>query len=379
MRLSVVRERLYRGALFASKIVTSKSNLPILSNLLLTATPDNLLRIESSNLELSIRLTIPAKVEEEGQITIPARKFSEFLSLLSDETLTLHSDLRQLVVESNSNQASFVTMPATDFPELPSRQDQTNHMTFDPTLFRRMVKKVCFSAASGDTHPVLTGALFSQAEEGVLSIVATDSFRLSLFKMPTNAAMNGTIIVPAQALVEVDHLIADSSTQAESVGVYFSREDNQIFFQVGEVEIISRLLEAEYPPYQRIFPSQFITTGIFSRAQFIEAIRATSLFASREGQAITVKFETDAQAIQLSARSSEVGSHTGRIAGEIQGDSVQLGFNSRYLLEGVSSFDSEKIRVQVSGTSTPVLIESADDNRDYQHIVMPMTLNETSA
>ncbi|NTV30666.1 DNA polymerase III subunit beta [candidate division WWE3 bacterium] len=379
MRLSVIRERLYKGSLFAAKIVTTKSNLPILSNLLLTATPDNLLKIESSNLELSIRLTIAAKVEEPGQITIPAKKFSEFLSLLSDETLTLHSDLRQLVVESNSNQATFVTMPPTDFPELPSRQNQTNHMSFDPQLFRRMVKKVCFAAAGGETHPVLTGALLTQAEEGMLSVVATDSFRLSIYKLPTNAAMNGSIIVPAQALAEVDHLIADSSTSADNVGVFFSREDSQIFFQYGEVEIISRLLEAEYPPYQRIFPTQFVTTGTFNRSQFIEAIRATSLFASREGQAITVKFDKETQTMQLSARSSEVGSHTGKITGVLEGESIQLGFNSRYLLEGVSSIDAEQIRLKISGMSTPVLLEAIDDRHDYQHIVMPMTLNETNA
>ena len=378
MRLSILRERLYRGALLSSKIVSSKSNLPILSNLLCTASEDNTLKIESSNLELSVRLKLPAKVEEPGQITIPARKFTEFLSLLSDDTLEITTDLRQLVVKTDKNQASFVTMPASDFPELPNRGANGTQIMIEPDVFRRMVKKVCFAAASGDTHPVLTGVLFDPSESGVLSIVATDSFRLSLFKIQLPEAIQGSIIIPAQALIEVDHLLADNADKEAQVGVFFSREDNQIFFQVGEVEISSRLLEADYPPYQRIFPAQFVTTGIFERPELIEAIRTTSLFASREGQAITVNVDPANGMVNLSARSSEVGSHTGQVSGQIEGETIQLGFNSRYLLEAIGSFDTSHVRMKISGVSAPVLIEPTEGSGEYQHIVMPMSLNEAS-
>jgi len=180
MRLSLVTQRIQTTAQLASKAVSTKTNVPVLSNLLLTATKDNQLKIESSDLEISIKVAIQAKVDEPGQITVPAKTFTEYISTIKNDTVTLSSDGNQLMVSDGTNDASFVTMPAQDFPELPTYETQSDQAFLDPSLFRSLVKQTVFASASGDIHPVLTGVLFVFKHDHMVDVVATDSFGCQL-------------------------------------------------------------------------------------------------------------------------------------------------------------------------------------------------------
>lgn len=392
MLVNILRKNLLSGSFLASKIITGKSNLPILSNLYIHADEQNFIQIQSSNLELSIRLQIPAKVEKPGKITVPARKFTDYLASLSGEKLVLKVEKNQLLVEGDQNKASFVTMPASEFPELPTESKTAPEIYVSVMNFRNMVKKIVFATASGDTHPVLTGVLFdfkqASAKDGTkeVIIVATDSFRLSQTRLEIDNEdliqdlKQKRIIVPVAALMEVDHLISEEVSKGidakeEKLKIKLSENENQIFVHLGEVEIMSRLLEADFPDYKKIIPSDFKCVAVFDRISLIDAVKTTAIFASREGRTIRSNFLVNESQVKFNAQNSEVGSYTGEIYGELSGEDLQVGFNSKYLLEGLSSFDTSQIKMHLSGVESPTLIEPIESTVDYIHIIMPMSLN----
>ncbi len=377
MKLIVLKNKLYKGCLLASKIISSKTNLPILSHLSFTASEETGLLIESSNLELSIRLSIPAKVEIAGQITVPARKFTEYLGSLTDEKVTLEVSHKQITVTSSQTEARFVTMPSEDFPMIPKINTASGQMIILATQLHQLVKQVVFAATTSDIHPILSGVLFDTQNENT-TIVATDSFRLSISDIAMG--VDSSFIIPASALTEVDRLINDSfweesDEKVREVVIKLSRDDNQVFFNIGNVELISRLLEVEYPDYQKVIPVTHTTKIVTNLAELIQTIRRTAIFASRDGQAIKISFKPSDKSIVLTAQSVEVGSQTSSIEASIEGDELTLGFNHRYLLEGLESFATPEITILGNGKDAPVVF-IGNEKEAYRHIVMPMSLSD---
>lgn len=384
MHLGVVRDRLLWAISLASKTATNRSNLPILSNILLTASTENYLQVESSNLELSTRLRIPAKIAEAGQTTVPARKFTDFLSSLSSETLDLVIDKKQFVVKSKESEARFVTMPANEFPELPTFAGTQAPVLIKVSEFRTMVKQVAFAAATSDTHPVLTGVLFDWTDGKELVSVATDSFRLSYTAISAQVSEGSQAIVPVSALTEVDRLLTDAqvvSMEPEFVSMRVSEGENQVFFQVGDVEVISRLLESNFPDYQRILPKEFNLTVRFNRIDLLNSIRSTAIFAAREGQVVKLTFDPSQGTLKSTARSTEVGAFEGSVLGDFEGSSesvIELGFNAKFLLDGIAAFNSNQIIMQIVNPTAPVLFSAEIDAGQFKHVVMPMSLGNGS-
>jgi len=381
MKISLLRDHLVWGSSLASKIVGSKTNLPVLGNLLLTANSSNFLQIESSNLELSIRLKVPAKVETEGQVTVPARKFAEYLSAVKEEKLNLLVEKNQLIVEGLDNKTSFVTMPSSDFPALPSKETGVESIEIDTANFRHLLRKTVFATSPRTDQPVLTGVLFDFNENGRLIAAASDSFRLSVVSLEIENSMGKRVIIPSSALSEVDRLLSDDNvlgaeTNGKKLIIEFSLGDNQIFFRIGDVEVISRLLEADFPDYEKIIPSEFSSNAVFDRVLLIDGIKTTSIFSSREGQLIRAKISPKEEVISLSAQSSDVGSHKGKVSGRVTGDELEIGFNSKYLLEGLNSFSDEEVSFYMNTSKSAVLVKNSkeEDVFKYQHIIMPMDL-----
>lgn len=378
MKLTLVKERIQKGSALASKVVSTKSNLPILANLKLTAREDNVLQIEASDLELSISLQIPAKVEDTGEITVPARKFTEYLGSINAETLTIFEDGNQLTVETDRSTASFITMPVTDFPEIPVADTSRSVFLVETPTFKDMVKHVSFAAATGDAHPVLSGVLFRPVDSGDVDVVATDSFRLSKMTIPIEGDLQQDLIIPAVALREIDAIMGESLIHDESptsISVGISEDGNQVFFQVGEVEVVSRLLDAEFPNYEKIMPGESNTTATFTTKQLVDVIRSTAIFASREAQAIKLTFNVESNQLDLSARSSELGMVDGSIIGEIEGDDITVGFNARYILDALGSFKGDTVTIGMGSTTAATMFTTSEEPA-YTHIVMPMSLNE---
>lgn len=378
MQAQVLRENLVSAVSTASRVIESKPNLPVLSNLLLTAGADQLV-IESSNLETSMRINVRAKIESEGQTTLPARKLTDYLNTLTESKLTLLEDNSKFVVKAESSAAEFVTLPADDFPSLPSAGDQKLRLPAEKIA--RLTTQTTFAASKDEVRPVLTGVLF-KLEADRITAVATDGFRLSEAQVVWGGqTVNGDgvseMIVPAKALQEVKRVLA-----GEEVQLALSEDQNQLIFTVGGVEIITRLLEAEYPDYQQIIPIDFTTQAVFATEELINKVKLAAIFARQEGQTIRLFFDAESGQVKLRSQSSEVGEHEGELSGEVQGTPMQVGFNAGYLLEGLNSMRSERVRLKLKeggeGRVAPVLFvpEGESDELDYRHIIMPVRLEE---
>ena len=384
MKLGVLRDRLYRGCLLTSKIVTSKSNLPILSNIIFTATEDNALRITASNLDISIRLTIPAKVTEPGETSVPAKKFTEYLASLQAERIDLSDDRRHIVVADGKTEARFVTMPAEDFPMLPEIPAETKKIILHKDGLHQMIRQVVFASATGEMHPVLSGVLFEIANSDELTVVATDSFRLSktIVKL-TSPAEIGSFILPASVLSEVDHIAQDSfvntgESKVEQIVLSLSPNENQVFFNIGAVAVIARLLEAEFPDYKKVIPTESTTTVVVDREGLSQAIRRSAVFTARDVQAIRYSVSVKDQNTKLQAQSAEVGSVVDTIPVQVSGNDLELGFNYRYLADGLDAFSSQTVTLSLNQADTPVLMTSTEI-QGFQHVIMPMSLNNDHA
>lgn len=376
MKLQVLRENLTQAVSDASRVISNKPNLPVLSNLLLTATEDQL-TIEASNLETSMRVNVRAKIEKPGKITLPARKLSDYLNTLTESKLTLEEKESKFVVSSQNSEGQFVTLPPDDFPALPTAGEQQFKM--GAPKFAELIEKTTFAASGDEVRPVLTG-VHLKFESNKKTGVATDGFRLSEFKTDWDGGGDQLkpIIVPAKALQEVARVLEGGEAQ-----ISLSEDENQIIFASDGVEVISRLLEAEYPDYQQIIPGDFTTQAVFNREELINKVRLAAIFARREGQTVRVVFDSEDQQVILRSQSSEVGEQEGKLAGEVQGTPMEVGFNAGYLLDGLNSLESEKVRLKLKeggeGRVAPVVfLPEGDEETDssYLHIVMPVRLEQ---
>ncbi len=377
MQVDVLREKLYRACLLAGKVITTKSNLPILSNIAFITNENGELLIIASDLEVSVRLSLKAKIIKQGKVTVPARKFIEYLASLNSEKVSLEVSQKQIEVISGDTKARFVTMPMDEFPVLPESISLEKKIIIPRDLFRESVRQVVFAAARNDAHPVLSGVLFEFEGSNRMKLVSTDSFRLSYRQMQVETNVKDSVIIPARALTEIDQFISEASNFTDDVPnevlLSLSEGDNQLFFKYANIEVITRLLEAEFPNYKRVIPEEFNTQVSVNRVEFIQAIKRTSIFAAREGQAIKLEFSPSKGNIISSAQSVEVGSHSSVIHADVSGENMILGFNSKFILEGLESFKDEIIHLEIKDNTAPVRLTSSE-SPDYIHIVMPMSL-----
>lgn len=376
MQAQILRENLVNAVTTASRVIESKPNLPVLSNLLLTAS-ENQLTIESSNLETSMRLWVRAKVEKNGQTTLPARKLSDYLSTLTESKLTLSERNSKMVVKSENSAAEFVTLPPDDFPSLPAAGEKK--LIFPAEKIARLINKTTFAASKDEVRPVLTGVLLKMANKQITA-VATDGFRLSEAKISWEGRVDDktpAMIVSAKALQEVERVLV-----GEEIRLSPSKDGNQLVFSINGTEVITRLLEAEYPDYEQIIPSDFTTQAVFATEELINKVKLAAIFARREGQTIRLFFDSEANRVKLRSQSSEVGEHEGELSVEVQGTPMQVGFNAAYLLEGLNSIGSKKVRLKLKeggeGRVAPVVFipEEKLDDLEYLHIIMPVRLEE---
>lgn len=382
MRLQVLRENLVEAVSRASRITSNQPNLPILSNILLRADVDQLV-VEASNLETSIRIKVRAKVEKPGKVTLPARKLADYLSTHSDPKLVLEEKNTKLVILTENSRAEFVTLPADDFPQLPQEGKQQFKIPSGKLI--ELIEKTTFAASHDEVRPVLTGVYLRFTPQEIIG-VATDGFRLSEFRTGWEGSSGNlplSVVVPAKTLQEVGRNLKrdEKDAQEGQVVVALSSDGNQILLSSGEVELISRLLEVEYPDYQKIIPEDFTTQAVFERERLTDKVKLAAIFAYQEGQTVRMFFDSVRGEVVLRSRSSQVGEHESKEIGEIQGVPMEVGFNAGFFLEGLNSLKSQRVRIKLRESEgdrvSPVVVlpegkESEDSS--YLHLIMPVRL-----
>ena len=378
MKLSCLQENLDKGLNIVSRAVPAKSTLPALSNVLL-ATEDGRLKLAATNLEVAISCWIGAKVEEEGSITVPAALLAEFVRSLPNDRIdvVLSERTRTLNLRCARFEANIRGIDAEEFPTIPSTGDGFQ-ISVDAATLHEAIAQVVFAAATEDSRPVLTGVLVI-FKGSSMTMVAADGFRMAVKTAPLGAPVEQetSVIVPARALRELGRIVGDTE---EPVSISVTQTRNQALFRVGNVELVSRLIEGQFPPYERIIPPPSPNRIVVSTGELLNANRTASIFARDNSNIVRFQFTPGEEGVTpgkvtLTATSAEVGDNVGEIDAAIVGQPPQIAFNSRYLDELLKALEkSSRLSLEVASSSSPGTFRPVGDD-GYLHIIMPMHTN----
>lgn len=367
MRLSLTQENLARALGSVGRVVSARASLPVLSHVLL-ATDGNRLRLSATNLEIGINYWIGSKVEEQGAVTVPARLVSEFVSSLPHSTIELSAQDAVLVVKAPNYESKINGIAAEEFPEIPT-------ISADPVLrveaaaLREALVQVVVAASADEARPVLAG-VYLYTEEDNLYLVATDSYRLAekrlnLAKSPQEELK---VIVPARTMQELMRLLADVT---EPVELYM--DENQVMWRLGDIELVSRLIEGQFPPYRGILPEQAETSFEIDVTEFMRITKVASLFARESAGSVKLEIQAEGQ-VRVMSGDSEVGGNTSAADCDVSGDDAVVSLNARYLTDALGVMKTPRVMFATSGKDKACVLSPAGEEAadDYLHIIMPL-------
>jgi DNA polymerase-3 subunit beta len=346
--------------------VSGRSTQPVQNNIYLSAQADHL-KLVATDLEfISLEASIPATNTELGAITVPARFFQEVTSNLPTADVELRElESNGLSVTCARSRYQIRGMAAEDFEMLPPLADASS-FEVDQALLRDVIRQTRIAVSTDETRPTLTGALLS-LRPNLLEVVATDTHRLALRRAAVDLpeAQRRDAIVSARALAEIERVLHSESEIPAKVSV----SDNQIEFTVGTVTVGSRLIEGQFPDYQKVVPES-CDKRLTVNTRDLEAALRRSMIVARE-DAYRITLEADLDVLKVSAESPDVGVVGEEIEAELDGDPVTVAFNSRYLLDAIAVVTAEKVHLELSGPLNPGMLRPAG-GVDYTYVLMPM-------
>jgi DNA polymerase III subunit beta len=380
MKLTCTQENFKKAIYNTERVVGKQITLPILENVMLE-TDGGMLKISATNLEIGVFMKIGAKIEEEGTITVPAKLLSSFMNNLpAESTVSLAVSDQTLHIASGGYEAQIKGLGAQDFPIIPEMEGDYLFSIAAQELKENVPRLAsCVSLDSG--RPELTGINMVFGEQKV-DLAATDSFRLAEsiipFKKENEQAFKAfvekttSIIIPLNTFLEVMRVIGNDS-EVVKIGI----EESQIFFQIENVRIVSRLINGKYPPYKQIIPASFSTTVIMDKEEVLRAVKIAGIFANNKtGE---VKFTIDPGKIEVIIRSKaeEVGENQTKLIAEITGDAQEIVFNPRYMADGVQSVATPKLAMLANNGSSPAILRMIDPVKkeqiaDFTYVIMPI-------
>ncbi|HXI80998.1 MAG TPA: DNA polymerase III subunit beta [Verrucomicrobiae bacterium] len=367
MKLSVMQENLARGLSVVSRAVSNRS-LPVLTNVLLK-TEDGGLKLTATNLEIGITYWVPGKIEADGATSVPARLLTDLVnSLPGGEPILLElGDGETLHIRAGRFESNIKGIPAEDFPTVQTAGERP--ITRVPQkVLRQALDETAFAAASDEARPILTGVL-AKFEGDQLTLAAADNYRIAVKTITVLDPVEETsVVIPARALIELSRILADVD---DPVSIVLAHSRNQLLFHVEGIDLVTRLIDGQYPNYQSVLPATHATRAVLDREELLRAVRPAALIAHESANIVKlgVGLEGD-PAITVSAN-AEVGDHIGRVEAAVDGDGTTIAFNARFLADVLTNVDAEQFALELNGPLSPGVFRPIGDDR-YVHVVMPL-------
>lgn len=380
MKIIILKNHLKTGLEAISKIGSEGglTTLPILKNFLIE-TVDNNIKLSMTNLELAITSFIPGKVIENGSLTIPFNIFNLIINNLQTERINLENKDNNLIIKTDNYQAKIQGIKKEEFPIIPQINKNQPAFKISAATFKKSLLSLISAAQISETRPELSGILFD-FQLNFLKLAATDSFRLTE-KTITDAQFKSDIdqvfksIIPLKTIQEIIRIFPARGGSAfsgkkdeDQINIYF--DQNQIFLKTESLEIISRLINSDFPDYQLIVPENFETEIILEKEQFINALKLTGAFTDRLNE-VGVVIKEGAKNIEINSSNQILGENQYLIPAKIKGQSLEIVFNWRFLLDGIKGLDSESVFIGFNSDNKPALIKSPGDI-SYFYVIMPI-------
>lgn len=379
MKISCTQENLNQTINIVGHIASKNSNLPILSNILIKAENKNL-TFSATNLEIGITAVMRGKVELDGEFSVDAKLLSSYIALLPKERIDLELDGEELKIQCQKQKTKIKGQGAADFPLIPKIEKQNPYILSAKEL-KDAIYSVSFSVSNSDIRPELSGVFLSFNGEDLI-LAATDSYRLAekKIKLISNEKQKNIVdfqgekaIIPVKTLQEVSRILGlikeDESMEAiDTVEIYLG--ENQVMFVYNGVELVSRLIEGQYPDYTQIIPDKFGSKLKISTTELTKAVKVTSLFAKSGVFDVRLDYNSDSE-LKITSSSSQTGENTSSVDMAKSGDSGEIVLNYRYLLDGLQNIGVENIEIEITDSNNPCVIR-AENNENYLYLIMPI-------
>jgi DNA polymerase-3 subunit beta len=385
MKLTCTQENLKRGLNIVSHISSKNTSLPILSNVMIRA-EKGILNLITTNLEMGIKCQVRAKIFKDGSYTANSKLLADFIGLLPNEKIDMELKDDVLEVWTENQETKMKGDSAEEFPLIPQVEKKTAYVCKIEDLLKAFTQ-VLFAVSVSETRPEISGVYFNFNNKE-LTVAATDSYRLAekKIKLQSEAKEEKEVIIPARTIQELFRILSSISGlgvdeenpgDLDKIEIYF--EENQVLFVFNGVELVSRIIEGQYPNYKQIIPTNYKTKAVVNIAEYVKAVKTASLF-SRSG-IYDVNIELKDGKLTVSSTNNQLGESKSKVGGKIEGDDNKVVINFRYLLDGLQNIDSTDVIFEMTDAANPCVLkpaESLDEKneaiaaQDYLYIIMPI-------
>jgi len=373
MIIKVLQNKLKEGLNIIERITIKSLTLPILNNILIK-TEKNFLNLSSTNLEIGIQWWNLAKVEKEGAIVVPAKILSDFISFLEDGPIKLEVKNQTLAIETEKYSTKIKGLSPEEFPIIP-QVSSNESINLESRLFCDSLKQIVQIPILSSARPEISG-VYLYFQKNLVKMVTTDSFRLGekkiFLKEPLPIQKEYSCILPQRTAKEIINIFGEKEGECK---IFFS--PNQILFESQmvetphpEIQIVSKLIEGEYPDYQTILPQKFATEIILNKNEFLNQLRAASIFASKINE---IKLKTDGKKglVEISSQNPDLGEYRSTIFAKIKGKEIGISFNFRFLIDGLLNIPGPEISFELNSEEEAAVLRGVGD-QSYLYLVMPI-------
>jgi len=361
MKIKILKSDLVKNIQNVQNVISSRSSLPILSNVLIEADKNNI-KLTSTDLDIGIISILTSEIDEPGAITVPAKRFNDIVKELPDEDILINT-LKNNSMSIKCGKCFFkiLGLPKEDFPKLPEFNREP-HIVLDQIVLKKMLSMTHFSMSHDETRYVLNGTLFI-FKNNQFSMVATDGKRLSFIKKDLDKEVQEkSIIVPSKAIYELNRILKDEGI----VKITFS--ENQVKFELGNITVISRLIEGEFPNYEQIIPSPSKEKMIIQREEMLLGIRRAALLSTPDSQSVKIEILKDK--LIISKSNPNIGEAKEDMETSYKGPEITVGFNPGYLMDVLKVIPIDELAIEISGPDKPAVLR----RQDYIYLLLPVKM-----
>ena len=372
MELVVRKTDLLRELQLFQGIVERKNTIPILANVLIEAAGDEV-KLLATDLEVGLRSRCAASVAKGGSLTLPAKKLYEIIKALPETDVRIEEDKNGVKVAADRFDSRMQTLPREDFPTLPEASG-TYSATLPRDVVRQMVAKTQFAITGEDTRYFLNGALFILRPDS-MSLVSTDGHRLALITVPRDRAKGKArpggdeevrVILPRKTLLELGRLLAEGDGD-----INYERGENHLFFDIGGRLLISRMIDGQFPAFERVIPKSNDKSVEFDRDRLTSAVKRVALLSNERSRA--VKFQIDKGKVEIASSSPEFGEAKEVLMVDYAGAPVTICFNAQYVLDFLAVADTDGVNLEFKDEMSQAVMKPVNaDGYDYTYVIMPM-------
>ena len=365
MIISCTTQTLNKALQNVQRAISSKPSTPIFSGIHLIA-KDNQLEIQAMDMNMAISSKIEAIISEDGNIVVSARKFSELIRRIDQESISLSQDKEKnlLLVTAGKSDYKLPLMNEEDYPKFPYFNAE-KRIEIEEAKISELIRKTIFACSTEDTRPLFTGILVEVNEEKT-TFVATNTHRLAIKSLEQQNEEAASIIIPSKVLAEIAHNLNNDLPEA----IKISTLSSQIMIEIGETTIISRLIEGKFPDYRRVIPPKFSISTKVNVKELANAVERVSLF-SNDGEYSVIKIIVEAEEMTIMSSSPDIGTGREIIGCQTEGENLKVAFNAKYILDILKNLESETAVLSFNTSLSPVCVQSAEDE-NYTYIITPV-------